>query len=90
MPHIQIRNVPDALHRKLKARAATLGMTLSDYLLSELRPIADLPTLDEWAAAVRRGPLVDLDIDTAELIRQGRGEQDEKWSSRTRRSSSTR
>jgi Antitoxin FitA-like, ribbon-helix-helix len=34
---VQIRNVPDALHRKLKARAADSGQTLSDYLLAELR-----------------------------------------------------
>ena len=33
---VQIRNVPDALHRKLKARAADSGQTLSDYLLREL------------------------------------------------------
>ena len=32
---VQIRNVPDALHRKLKARAADSGQTLSDYLLAE-------------------------------------------------------
>jgi plasmid stability protein len=35
---IQIRHVPDPLHRKLKARAALAGMSLSDYLLSEVRP----------------------------------------------------
>ena len=34
---IQVRNVPDALHRKLKSRAALEGMSLSDYLLAELR-----------------------------------------------------
>ena len=35
---VQIRNVPDALHRKLKARALDSGRTLSDYLLDELEP----------------------------------------------------
>jgi plasmid stability protein len=44
---IQIRNVPDALHRKLKARAALAGRTLSDYLLEEVRRVADRPTLAE-------------------------------------------
>jgi plasmid stability protein len=90
MGHIQIRNVPPDLHRKLKARAATTGMTLSDYLLSELRPIAELPTLAEWVAKVRSGPLYDLEVDTAEVIREAREENDRKWSSRTRRRSSTR
>jgi len=42
---IQIRNVPDSLHRTLKARAALDGMSLSDYLLRELRTVAELPTV---------------------------------------------
>ena len=37
---IQIRNVPDQLHRDLEARAASAGMTLSNYLLAELRALA--------------------------------------------------
>lgn len=44
---IQLRNVPDALHRKLKSRAALAGMSLSDYLLDEIRQIAERPTLSE-------------------------------------------
>lgn len=44
---IQIRNVPDALHRRLKARAALSGMSLSNYLLNEIRQTADRPTVDE-------------------------------------------
>jgi hypothetical protein len=44
---IQIRNVPEDLHRKLKARAAMAGMSLSDYLLGEARRAADRPTPDE-------------------------------------------
>jgi antitoxin FitA len=45
---IQIRNVPDDLHRDLKVRAARSGMTLSDYLLVELRSLAVRPTMREW------------------------------------------
>ena len=41
---IQIRNVPDAVHRKIKVRAAQSGMTLSDYLRAEIERIAALPT----------------------------------------------
>jgi plasmid stability protein len=44
---IQIRNVPEGIHRKLKARAALAGMSLSDYLLAEIRRLAERPTLDE-------------------------------------------
>lgn len=44
---VQIRNVPSELHRELKARAALEGMSLSDYLLRELRHTLERPTLDE-------------------------------------------
>ena len=44
---VQIRNMPDTLHRRLKARAALAGMSLSDYLLGELRQVAERPTIDE-------------------------------------------
>lgn len=44
---VQIRNVPSDLHRKLKARAALAGMSLSEYLLREVRSVAEQPTLEE-------------------------------------------
>jgi len=44
---IQIRNVPDDLHRRLKSRAVLAGMSLSEYLLSEVRQAAEKPTLEE-------------------------------------------
>lgn len=44
---IQLRNVPDDLHRRLKARAALEGKSLSDYLLDEVRRAAERPTISE-------------------------------------------
>ena len=57
---IQIRNVPDGLHRELKARAALSGMTLSDYLLDELRALAVRPTMREWLARSETWEPVDV------------------------------
>ncbi|MGH7898540.1 MAG: hypothetical protein ACREQQ_11345 [Candidatus Binatia bacterium] len=51
---IQLRNVPDWLHRKLKARAALAGMTLSDYLIAEIVHVAERPTPDELRARLAR------------------------------------
>ena len=51
---IQIRNVPDTLHRRLKSRAALAGMSLSDYLMNEIRQVAERPTLDELRARLER------------------------------------
>lgn len=53
---IQIRNVPDDLHRKLKARAAEGGMSLSDYLLAEIKSSAQRPTPEEIKERLRRLP----------------------------------
>jgi len=44
---IQIRNVPDKLHRTLKSRAALSGLSLSEYLLREIRGVAERPTLEQ-------------------------------------------
>jgi plasmid stability protein len=67
---IQLRHVPDALHRKLKARAATKGMSLSDYLLREINEIADLPTMDDWLDEVATREPVKLREPAAITIRK--------------------
>jgi len=69
---IQIRNVPDAIHRTLKSRAALAGMSLSDYLLAELRQIAERPTLEEMRERLRRRQPVNLPVSAAEMIRAER------------------
>jgi len=53
---IQIRNVPDDLHRRLKSRAALKGQSLSDYLLAEIRRVAEQPTIDELRARLQSLP----------------------------------
>jgi antitoxin FitA len=70
---IQLRNVPDALHRGLKARAAMAGMSLSDYLLAEIKEIAEKPSLAELRERLHKREPVSAHIDTAHLLRQERG-----------------
>jgi len=69
---IQLRNVPDALHRRLKARAAMAGMSLSDYLLSEISEIAERPTLAEMRDRLHKRKPISAPIDTAALVREER------------------
>jgi plasmid stability protein len=69
---IQIRNVPDALHRKLKSRAALAGMSLSDYLLQQIRQVAEQPTIEEMKARLAKRSTVALSVDTAEAVRAER------------------
>jgi plasmid stability protein len=65
---IQIRNVRDGLHRQLKARAALVGVSLSDYLLNEIRQAADRPTPDEMRARLQLRPSTELSVLPAQAI----------------------
>ncbi len=69
---IQLRNVPDSLHRSLKARAAMSGVSLSDYLIGEIREIAARPTLAELRERLHTRKPVTPRIDTARLVREER------------------
>lgn len=73
---IQIRNVPDDVHRKLKIRAAKEGRSLSDLLLREATRVANTPTIDEFTERLRQRPPYPDSL-TAErivqIIREARG-----------------
>lgn len=69
---VQIRNVPDTLHRKLKVRAADSGQTLSDYLLAELVRLAARPTREEMLARIHSRKRVTLKTPAAVVIREER------------------
>lgn len=69
---IQLRNVPDALHRTLKARAAMAGMSLSDYLLAEIKEIESRPTLAEFEERLRTRKPVSAQLDTTRVLREER------------------
>ena len=69
---IQIRNVPDALHRKLKSRAAVSGQTLSDYLRAEVERLAARPTRDEMLLRIHERSRLTLKTAAAVVIREER------------------
>jgi plasmid stability protein len=69
---VQIRNVPETLHRQLKSRAALAGMSLSDYLLREIRQVAERPTLDELRARLRSRTELTPSLPPAEAVRAER------------------
>jgi hypothetical protein len=69
---IQIRNVPNDLHRRLRARAAVAGMSLSDYLLNEIRRVAERPTLDEIRGRLQRRSSVTPAVSPTEAVRAER------------------
>jgi len=69
---VQIRNMPELLHRELKSRAALAGMSLSDYLLNELRRVASQPTIAELRARLDRRSAIDPAIPPSEAVRAER------------------
>jgi antitoxin FitA len=66
---IQIRNVPDALHRQLKSRAAEEGLSLSDYVMRELRRSVSYPNQAELVARIRARGELKVSVSPAEAIR---------------------
>jgi plasmid stability protein len=72
---IQLRNVPDSLHRRLKARAALAGLSLSDFLLNEIRDLADRPTIAELRARLATRPPGASSVDTAAAVRAERDDR---------------
>jgi plasmid stability protein len=69
---IQVRHVPDELHRKLKARAAHAGMSLSDYVLREIREVAERPTIPELRGRLANRAPVHLKVPPAKAVRAER------------------
>lgn len=72
---IQIRNVPDAIHRRLKERAAVEGKSLSDFLLKEVAQFAALPTGEEIRKKLASLPPIELPEgeSVTAIVREHRG-----------------
>jgi antitoxin FitA len=69
---IQLRHVPDSLHRQLKARAALAGLPLSDYLIREVRKIAEYPSPQEMRERLRSREAYGGKISPTEIVRAER------------------
>ena len=69
---VQIRNVPEKIHRQLKARAAIEGMSMSDFVLREVRKALERPTRLEILERLRARPLRHVRRSAAIVIRAER------------------
>jgi plasmid stability protein len=70
---IQIRNVPDDLHRALKSKAAQRGTTLSDYLLQMAERESKRLSWEEIDERLRAHRRASLGTEAADVIREARG-----------------
>lgn len=82
---IQPRQLPDPLHRQLKARAAMEGLSLSDFLIREAKRIVDRPTVADLRERLSRRSAVNPRTSPAEMLRRGRA--DARTMDTTRKSS---
>jgi hypothetical protein len=71
MPNVQVRDVPDDVHRRLKSQAALAGQSLNEYLLARLSELARLPTVPELAERIRERAAYE-GSSSAALIREDR------------------
>jgi plasmid stability protein len=69
---VQVRNVPDSIHRALKAKAALAGKSLSDWILEELEALAALPSEDELLERLREAEPFAMKRSSAKIIRKNR------------------
>lgn len=76
MGAIQVKNVPDDLHRALRARAAAEGLDLQDYVLDVLRRDLVVPSQRQWLDDLRRQPVTPDLPPAAEVLAGARHERD--------------
>ena len=69
---IQIRNVPDQVHRALKVRSALCGKSLSDLILDELKVMVTLPSMEELQQRLRQAESFNMTASSADIIRMER------------------
>jgi plasmid stability protein len=76
---IQVKNVPELLHRRLRERAQNEGRSLSEYILEILERDLATPSTREWLSRLKEDPAVDIEPgEIARLIQEGRAERDEQ------------
>jgi hypothetical protein len=71
---IELKDIPDAMYQLLETRAGAAGMSVSDYLLRDVRRDAELPTMKEWVAKLKEMKPIITKETAAEAIRAIRGE----------------
>ncbi len=67
---VQIRDVPDSVHSTLKARAASEGMSFSDFIKRELERAAERSSMREWLQRTRQTKAISSKLTPAQVIRE--------------------
>jgi plasmid stability protein len=76
MATLQVKDVPDELHRELRRRADLDGLSIRDYLLRLIRNDQQRPPTKEWMSRLRRLEPLDLGAPAADLVQTDRAARD--------------
>ena len=76
---LQIRGIPVATRNKLRRKATSKGVSMSQYLIDLIDREVETMPLDEWIAMVRKNPHIDLGRPAAEILRELHDEEDARW-----------
>ncbi|HEY8807329.1 MAG TPA: hypothetical protein VIN70_07070 [Candidatus Limnocylindria bacterium] len=76
---LQIRGIPIAARDKLRRKAESKGVSMSQYLIDLIDREVETMPLDEWLAMVRKNPRVDIGMSAADLLREIHAEEDAHW-----------
>lgn len=85
MANLNVREVPDRVHRVLVRRAAARGMSLRQYTIEVLEAHCEQPTMDEWLDDLKQLKPARKPISGARAVRAARDEDDEKVAGARRR-----
>lgn len=85
MRNIHVRDVPDATHEVLNARAESHGMSLSRYVLRVLERHCELPTINEWLEELEGLEPAEPGVRGVEAVRAARNEDDDRLRRGSRR-----
>jgi antitoxin FitA len=76
---LQIRGIPIATRDRLRRKAKSNGVSMSQYLIDLIDREVDTMPLDEWIAMVRKNPPVDIGMSAADVLKEVRDERDAHW-----------
>lgn len=76
---LQIRGIPVKTRDKLRRKAESKGVSMSQYLIDLIDREVETMPLEEWIAMVRKNPPVDIGMSAADLLKEIHDEEDARW-----------
>lgn len=76
---LQIRGIPVKTRDRLRRKAESKGVSMSQYLIDLIDREVETMPIEEWIAMVRKNPPVDIGMSAADLLKEIHDEEDARW-----------